>query len=98
MEFLSEFLPIIIYILLIIIIVVGIVLGIKLIITIDKIIKIVDDVNEKIEKVSPIFNAVGLISTKFSDVIETVVSTVESIIFKLFLRNKNEDKESEDNE
>ncbi len=98
MEFLSEFLPIIIYILLIIIIVVGIVLGIKLIITIDKIIKVVDDVNEKIEKVSPIFNAIGLINTKFSDVIETVVSTVESIIFKLFLRNKNEDKESEDNE
>ena len=42
MEFLLQFLPIIIYFLLIIIIVVGIVLGIKLIITIDKVVKIVD--------------------------------------------------------
>ena len=37
MEFLSQFLPIIIYFLLIIVIVVGIVLGIKLIITMDKV-------------------------------------------------------------
>lgn len=97
MEFLSQLLPIIVYILLIIIIVVGIVLGIKLIITIDKVLKIVDDVNNKIEKVTPLFNTFGMISDKVSEVINGVVGTVENFIVKLFMRNKK-DKESETDE
>ena len=98
MEFLAQFLPIIIYILLIIIIVVGIILGIKLIITIDKIGKVIDDVNAKIEKVTPIFNVFGMISDKVSDVVSTVVVTVENLIGKLFLRNKEKEMESDDDE
>ena len=48
MEFLLQFLPIVIYFLLIIILVIGIVLGIKSIITITKVEKVVDDVNDKV--------------------------------------------------
>lgn len=92
MEFLLQILPIIIYIFLIILIIVGIVLGIKLIITIDKVVKIIDDVNEKIESVSPIFNVLGMASTKVGGVIEKVINGVENLIFKLFSRNKNEDE------
>lgn len=95
MEFLSQFLPIIIYFLLIIVIVIGIILGIKLIITIDKVLKIVDDVNEKIESVSPIFNCLSIASTKVSGVIEKVMSTIENLIYKLFLKNKDKDEEKE---
>jgi len=99
MEFLAHFLPIIIYFLLIIIIIVGIVLGIKLIITIDKVVKIVDDVNEKIESVSPLFNALSLASSKAGEVIEKVIGAIENLIFKLFLKNKNdEEMESGDSE
>jgi len=99
MEFLAQFLPIIIYFLLIIIIIVGIVLGIKLIITIDKVVKIVDDVNEKIESVSPLFNALSLASSKAGEVIEKVIGAIENLIFKLFLKNKNdEEMESGDSE
>jgi len=96
-EFLLQFLPIIIYILLIILIVVGIVLGIKLIISIDKAAKILDDVNEKIESVTPIFNALSMLSTKANTIIESVVSVVENLIAKLFYKNKNIDEETESN-
>ena len=99
MEVLSQILPIIIYLLLIIVIIIGIVLGIKLIITIDKVLNLVDDVNDKVEKVTPIFDTLGLVSNKFSDVVTSVVSTVENMIYKLFLKNKNkEEMESEENE
>ena len=95
MDFLLQFLPIIIYILLIVVIIVGIILGIKLIITLDKIVKIVDDVNEKIESVSPLFNAFSLVSNKAGEVIERFVSLIESLIVKLFLKDKKE-MENED--
>lgn len=95
MEFLLQLLPIIIYFLLIIIIVVGIVLGIKLIITIDKVLNIVEDINEKVERVAPIFDILGLISDKFSGVLSTVVGAIENLIGNLFLKNKNKDMESD---
>lgn len=97
MEFLSQFLPIIIYFLLIIIIVVGIVLGIKLIITIDKVLKVVDDINDKVERVTPLFNTLGMVSDKVNGVLTTAFSAVENLICKLFLNHKsNREKEESD--
>ena len=99
MDFLSQVLPIIIYFLLIIVIMVGIVLGIKFIITIDRVLTIVDGVNEKIEKVTPLLDTLGTISSKFNDVITTVIKSVENLVMKVFLKNKNkEEMESEENE
>ena len=98
MEFLSQFLPIIIYILLIIVIVVGIVLGIKLIITIDKVNNLVYDVQDKVSKVTPLFEAFGFISDKMSGVVTTVVGAIQNLITNLFIRNKKEETESEEDE
>lgn len=98
MEFLSQFLPIIIYILLIIIIIVGIILGIKLIITIGKIERIVDDVNNKIERIAPVFDLFGIVSDKISGVASTVIGTIENLVMKLFLRNKEKEMESDNDE
>ena len=98
MEFLSQFLPIIIYILLIIIIIVGIILGIKLIITIDKIESVVDDINEKVEKFTPLFNVVGMVSDKVTNIATSVMGTLENIISRVFLRNRNNEMESEEDE
>ena len=92
MQFLSQILPIIIYILLIIFIIVGIILGIKLIFTIEKINKLIDDVNNKIEKVTPLFNAVGFVSNKMNNVFGLVSNKVEFAINKLFSKKKNERK------
>ncbi len=98
MEFLLQLLPIIIYFLLIIIIVVGIVLGIKLIITIDKVNAFIDSVNEKVERIKPLFDTFGLISDKVNNVIASVIGTIESFVLKLFYKDKKEDMESEENE
>ena len=50
MEFLASFLPIVIYILLIVLIIIGIIIGIKIISTIDKATKIVDNIDKGIVK------------------------------------------------
>ena len=98
MEFLGNFLPIVIYILLIMLIIVGIVLGIKLIITIDKVEKAVNVVNDKIEKVSPVFDALGTISHKMSDIISVVINSIENLMMRLFVKNNNKERESEEDE
>ena len=92
MELLPQILPIIIYLLLIILIVVVIILGIKLILTIDKVNSLVDDVTDKVEKVTPIFNTLGVVSNKFSDIMGTVVGAIEKLISKVFLKNKDKDE------
>ncbi len=96
MEFLLQILPIIIYILLIIIIVIGIILGIKLIITIDKVDKLVNDVSSKVAEVTPIFDAFGLVSSKVGSIVTTVIGSVENLFCKLFLRSK--EMESDEDE
>ena len=58
MNFLLEFLPIIIYVLLIIVLLIGIVLAIKCLITLDKVEKVVDNVNDKIRSLDGVFNII----------------------------------------
>ena len=55
MEFWLQFLPIIIYLLLIIILIIGIILGIKTIITLNKVEKVVEDVNDKVQTLNGFF-------------------------------------------
>ncbi len=97
MEFISQFLPIVVYVLLIALIIVGIILGIKIIITIDKVTRLVDDVNEKFQKISPLLNTVGMISDKMSDIVGTVFNAIQNVFMRLFLSNRKKE-ESEDNE
>ena len=88
MEFMLKFLPIVIYFLLIIAIIVGIILGIKLIITVDKVNRIADDIENKMKKVEPIFSIMEFASDRVSDVVSTVVGFFEKLFSKIFLRNK----------
>ena len=97
MEFLQAFLPIVIYFLLIILIVVLIILGIKFLITVNKVEKIVDNVNDKLEAVSPIFNILGYASSQVTTVFDTVFEFIEGLLEKLFTKkNKIEMEEDED--
>ena len=77
MEFMLKFLPIVIYFLLIIAIIVGIILGIKLIITVDRVNRIADDIENKIKKVEPIFSIMEFASDKVSDIVSTVAGFFE---------------------
>lgn len=88
MEFLLQFLPIIIYILLIIILVIGIILGIKSISTLNKVEKVVADVNEKVQSLNGIFNIIDFTTDKIALVTDKVVDTVSGFFTKLFISKK----------
>ena len=96
METLAQLLPIIIYFLLIIVIIVGIILGIKLIIAIDKTNEILDDVNTKVEKITPLFDTVGFVSNMLNGIVGSVVNTAENVISNVFHKKKERKMEDED--
>ena len=88
MDFWLSFLPIIIYILLIILLVIGIILGIKSIITVNKVEKVVDDVNEKVESLNGFFQIVDFTTDKLVTMTDKIVEGVSSLASKLFLHKK----------
>ena len=97
MEFWLTFLPLVIYILLIILLVVGIILGIKTIITMNKVEKVVDNVNEKVESLNGLFQIVDFTTDKLVSITDKVIDGVSSLASKLFFRKKK-NKEDETDE
>ncbi len=97
MDFWLSFLPIIIYVLLIILLIIGIILGIKSIITINKVEKVVDDVNEKVESLNGLFQIVDFTTDKLVSITDKVIDGVSSLASKLFFRKKK-NKEDETDE
>ena len=88
---LATILPIILYILGIILLVVLIILGVRLIQILDKAERVIDNVEDKVNKLNGIFyvidkttNSIDLISTK-------VISSISHIISKIFGKNKNKE-------
>ena len=92
MNFLNEFLPIIINILLIVLIVMLIVLVIRTIKTMDKVDKMVDDVNKKMEALDPVFDLVEGVSSKASLVSDKFFGFIFNITDKLFSRKKDKEE------
>jgi len=95
MDFWLSFLPIIIYILLIIILIIGIILGIKSIITIKKVEKVVDDVNEKVESLNGLFHIVDFTTDKIVMLTDKVVDGLSGLASRLFFRKNKKNKEDE---
>jgi uncharacterized protein YoxC len=98
MEFWLNFLPIVIYVLLIALLVVGIILGIKTIITMNKVEKVVDNVNDKVQSLDSVFNVIDFTTDRIAGITDRVVDFFTSLFGKVVLnrRRKNkEDKESE---
>ena len=85
-----------IYILLIIILIIGIILGIKSIITINKVEKVVDDVNEKVESLNGLFQIIDFTSDKLASITDRVVDGVSSFVSKLFFKKKKKREDEED--
>ena len=88
MEFWLTFLPLVIYILLIILLVVGIVLGIKTIITMNKVEKVVDNVNEKVESLNSVFNLIDFTTDKIAGFTDRVIEVAGNLFSKLLFRKK----------
>ena len=97
MDFLLSFLPIIIYVLLIILLIIGIILGIKSIITINKVEKVVDDVNEKVESLNGLFQLVDFTTDKLVSITDRVIDGISSLASRLFMKKKK-NKEDETDE
>ncbi len=100
MSFLLDFLPIIIYVLLIIILMIGIVLAIKCLIALDKVEKVVDNVNDKVKALDGLFHIIDTTTDKIVLVTDKVVEGVTSMISNVFTgkkKNKKEISKKEDN-
>lgn len=96
-DYLNAVLPIVIYVLLIVLIIVGIVLGVKLIITMNKVEKVVDDVQGKISALDSMFNIIEITSGKITGVFERVIDFVSGIVERLFLGRRERNEKDEEN-
>ena len=89
MEILNQVLPIVIYILLIGLIIIGIIIGIKIIITMNKVEKIIDNVENKVNALNSVFNIIEVASGKITGVYERVIDIVSGVIDRLFIGKGN---------
>lgn len=89
MEFLSQVLPIIVYMLLIVVLVIGIIIGIKLIITMNKVEKVIDNVENKVNSLNGLFSIIESASGKITSVYDRVIDFVSGIVDRIFLTKSN---------
>lgn len=89
MAVLNQVLPIVIYILLIGLLIIGIIIGIKLIITMNKVERIIDNVENKVNSLNSIFNIIEIASGKITGVYERIIDFISGIIDKLFIGKGN---------
>jgi len=94
-EFWLNFLPIMIYLLLIALLTIGIILGIKTIITMEKIEKVVDNVNEKVESLNSIFSIIDFTTDKIASFTDKVVEVAGNLFSKVLFRKKRKDESEE---
>ena len=97
MEYLQTILPLAVYVLLIVILIVGIILGIKFIKTINKIEKVVDDVNDKVESLNGFFHVIDFTTDRIVALTDLIVDKVSMFITKIFTPNKEENKKNKKN-
>ena len=96
MEFWLSFLPIVIYALIIIILIVGIILGVKSIRTMNKVEKVVDNVNDKVESLNAVFNVIDFTTDKIASFTDKIVDGVSGLFGKLFTTKKKDKEEDLD--
>ena len=96
MSFLLEFLPIIIYVLLIIILLIGIVLAIKFLITLDKVEKVVDNVNDKVRALDGLFHIIDTTTDRVVLITDKVIEGLTSLVANLFISKKNKPAKKEE--
>lgn len=91
----AEGLTIVLYVLGSILLVVLIVLGIKLIITMDKIQKVVDNINTKIDSLNGLFSVIDFTTDKLTAITDGVVDGINHLVKKVFYRKKEEELDDE---
>lgn len=89
----STVLPVILYILGAILLVTLIVLTIKLIITMNKIEKVVDNITGKVKTLDGLFDMIGIVTGKFTSITDKVVDGIALLIEKIFRRKEEDSNE-----
>ncbi len=84
-------LPFLLYILGSILLVVLIILGIKLIITMNKIEKVVDDINVKVNKLDGLFSLIDQTTDRLSHVSDIIINGISSVVYKIFKKKRKDD-------
>lgn len=95
MEFLLDFLPIIIYILLIVLLSFCIYFVLKAIKIADKINLLLEDVQEKISSLNTFFKVIDFTTEKINAISERVIDAVVSFFGRLFHKRKEESEDYE---
>ena len=90
MEFLSEFLPILLYIAGIVLLIVLIILGIKCIRILNHE-EVVDDVQEKIDSFDGAISVFSKAANGVAGISNSIVSVISSVVSKLIKKGKEED-------
>ena len=80
----NEVLPVILYILGSVLLVTLIILTIKLIITMNKIEKVVDNISAKVHTLDELFNIIGVVTGKVTSLTDRMVDSVALLVEKIF--------------
>ena len=96
MEFVNVFLPVLMYSLLSVLIVVLIVLGIRLLETVNRVNKLLDDVEKKMDSMNGLFNVMDFVTTKATIVTDTIASTIMGAVRSLVKKRKQKKEDVED--
>ncbi len=89
----NDVLPVVVYILSSILLVTLIILTIKVIITMNKIEKIVDNITVKIKTLDGVFSVIEIATNKFTSITDKVIDVITSLIQKVFnSKGKEKDK------
>ena len=90
---LNELLIVLLYIMLIILVIILIVLGIKLIKTLKKVDVVIDDVNNKMNKVDGVFNIIDKTTDYASNISDKLISSISNFINVLLRKKKGNDND-----
>lgn len=93
---LNEVFPIILYILLIVLVIILIILGIKLIKTLRKVDTVIDDVNNKMEKVDGVFDIIDKTTDYAASISDKIVSGIANFIGNVFRKKKVSDTDEQE--
>ena len=90
---LNEFFELLLYISLIVLVIIFIILGIKLIKTLGKVDKVIDDVNGKMNKVDGIFDIIDRTTDYASSISDKIINGVTGFVNLLFRKKKGNDND-----
>lgn len=92
MEFLNEFLPIIIYILLIVLITLLIIISLKAIKAIDTVQDIAEDVDDKVQTLNGFFHVIDGATDKIAIFSDRIIDIITGIFQRVFKPKKKEEE------